>query len=308
MGFFNFDFRKVAVLALLLAIPVLSINLQKDSPEGPWIFRPFRFAAGISQAMYSSFSFGVRGTTDLYLNLVNIKTDNRVLTEKLANVQAELGEMTELRLENERLNKLLDFKQKTKMDLMAAKIIGRDLFEDYESVMINRGSRHGVQKGMATITVNGVVGYVISTETLTSQILLLTDRYAVVDSIVQRSRARAILTGVSKDECTLKYMKRTDDVKVGDLVVTSGLDNVFPKGFPVGTVTEVSNDDYNFEQIVKVKPTITASMLEEVFVVLNAKQEDFETIAGASDAPPVEAAHPPAAATGVKPAEKPKTN
>src|SRR5690606_38613698 len=89
-----------------------------------------------------------------------------------------------------------------------------------------------------------------------------------------------ILSGVSRDECKLKYLKRTDDVKVGDLIITSGLDNVFPKGFPVGTVTEVHSDEYDYEQVVKVKPVITASMLEEVFVVLNARQDDFETLAG----------------------------
>lgn len=294
-------------LALLLSIPLFSVNLQKDSKDGPWIFRPFLFLAGASQAMYSSFSFGVRNTTDLYLNLIDIKENNRTLTDELAALKTELGEMTELRLENERLNEILKFKQKTKMDLLAAKIIGRDVFEDYDTVMINRGSRQGVEKGMATITVAGVVGYVIQAEPFTSQILLLTDRYAVLDGIVQRSRARGIVSGYSRESCILKYLKRNDDVQVGDLIVTSGLDNIFPKGFPVGTVSEVVRDEYSFEQNVKIKPIVTSSNLEEVFVILNARQEDFEALAEAEKAKEEDKTKEPSTAPAKKQTEPEKS-
>ena len=261
----------------MTTIPLLSVNLQKDSKDGPWLFRPFFFISGLTQGMYSSFSFGVRNTTDLYLNLIDIKKNNRLLNEELEGLKAQLGELNELQLENERLNKLLDFRQKSKMDLLAAKITGRDLFPDYDTVTIDRGQSHGVEKGMASITTAGGVGYVIQVEPYSSQLLLITDRYATVDSIVQRSRARGILHGYTKDTTLLKYLKRTDDVKVGDLVVTSGLDNIFPKGFPIGVVTDVEKDDYGFEQTVKVQPSVNSNNLEEVFVVLNAQNEDLES-------------------------------
>jgi rod shape-determining protein MreC len=286
LNFLQFDFRKVLGLALLVAFPLISVNMQKEPIEGPSLFRPFLFVAGLSHAGYSGFSQTLRETVDLYLNLIDIKTNNRVLQGELTATRTQLGEMAELRLENERLLKLLGFKEKTKMEMIAARVIGRDLFEDYESIMINRGESNGVQKGMAVITAAGVVGYVILAEPLNSQVLLVTDRYAVIDGLVQRSRTRGILSGLNESQCALKYLKRSDDVQVGDQVVTSGLDNIFPKGFPVGTVTEVVHDEYSFEQQVTVEPIVKAANIEEVFVVTNAQKEDFEVappVTGAAD-------------------------
>jgi rod shape-determining protein MreC len=221
------------------------------------------------------------------LNLIDIKTQNRALSTEIGQLKAQLSQMTELSLENERLNKLLDFRQRNKMDLLAAKIIGRDLFPDYQTVTINRGEKHGVKKNMATITISGVVGYTIHVEPFTSKILLLTDRYAVLDAIVQRSRARGIVQGRHKETCSLDYLKRNDDVQNGDMVVTSGLDNIFPKGFPVGTVTKIEKDEYGLGQKIELQPVVNASNLEEVFVVLNAHNQDFENLAQTEAPAPV---------------------
>lgn len=277
MSFLHFDIRKILTLALLLAIPVFSINMQKSSKDEPWIFRPFFFMSGVTQNSFSSLTSGVRSTTDLYLNLIDIKTHNRELTQEIGQLKAQLGAMTELGLENERLNKLIDFRQRSKMELVAARIIARDIFpEDYDTVTVNRGSKQGIKKGMAAITVNGVVGYTIQVEPYTSQILLLTDRYSVIDAIVQRSRARGIIQGHQKDTCALAYLKRSDDVKEGDMVVTSGLDNIFPKGFPIGTVIDIQKDEYGLGQSVEIQPVVNPSNIEELFVVINSHQEDFE--------------------------------
>ncbi len=306
MSFLNFDIRKILTLALLLAIPVFSVDMQKSSKDEPWIFRPFFFMSGLTQNSFSSLTSGVRSTTDLYLNLIDIKTQNRELTQEIGQLKAQLGAMTELGLENERLNKLIEFRQRSKMELVAARIIGRDLFPDYDTVTVNRGEKQGIKKGMAAITVNGVVGYTIQVEPYTSQILLLTDRYSVIDAIVQRSRARGIIQGHQKDTCALAYLKRGDDVKQGDMIVTSGLDNIFPKGFPIGTVLEVEKDEYGLGQKVEIQPVVNPSNLEELFVVTNSHQEDFEEDLLKAKAAEAEAAKP---ATTVKPATaaKPST-
>ena len=219
---------------------------------------------------YSQLSFGVRGTTALYLDLIGIKEQNRILLQENTELSAQLGSLTELKLENERLNELLGFEKQTAMKLLAAKVIGKDLLPDHNTITINRGQDHGVQQGMAVLTVAGAVGYIYRVQSNLSQVLLLTDRYSSVDVLVQRSRARGLLEGLSKDKCQLNYLRRSDDVIVGDLLVTSGLDNIFPKGFPIGVVTAVDNPDYGLSQKVEVQPVVTPSLLEEVFVVLNA--------------------------------------
>lgn len=277
MNFFNFDLKKILMIAALIAIPLFSVNMQQKSKNGPWIFEPFFFLADSTQNTYAAFSYGVRSTTDLYLNLIHIKIDNRKLNQDLAELKAQLGALTELKLENERLNQLLKFKQKSSMKLLAARVIGRDLLTDYDTITIDRGTIHGVKKGMGSIMIDGVVGYVVEVEPRTAKILLITDRYAVVDGIVQRSRARGIVEGNSKG-CTLTFLKRSDDVQMGDMIVTSGLDNYFPKGFPIGTVTNVHKDQYGLKQDVGIQPIVNPSNIEEIFVVLNANNQDFESL------------------------------
>lgn len=249
--------------------------MEHNPAERPWFVKPFIFASGVVQNMYSGFSSGVRGTTSLYLNLINIKKNNQNLQKENAELRAQLGALTELKLENQRLNNLLGFKENTKMELLTAKVIGKDLLIDHTTLTINRGTHHGVKEFMAVITIGGVVGYVIQPQTFTSQILLLTDRYASIDAIVQRSRARGIVEGLNKNTCQLNYLERDDDVKVGDKIVTSGLNNIFPKGFAVGTVTNVEKSQYDISQEVTIKPAINPFTLEEVFVVLNANKESF---------------------------------
>jgi rod shape-determining protein MreC len=278
LNFFNFDLKKILIIALLISIPLFSVNMQQQNPNRPWVLQPFYFLAAMTQNSYAGLSSGVRSTTDLYLNLINIKKENRLNKQELDGLKAQLGSLKELKLENERLSQLLNFKQNSKMELLAARIIGRDLLTDYDTVTIDRGEEQGVKKGMGVITIAGVVGYAVEVEAKIAKVLLLTDRYAVVDGIVQRSRARGIVQGQSKESCVLTFLKRSDDVQEGDTVVTSGLDNYFPKGFPIGEVTDVKKDEYGLGQSVTVQPVVNAANLEEVFVILNANNQDLERV------------------------------
>lgn len=290
MNFFTFDVRKVFLVIALIVLPLIAINMQRKSEEELWFTRPFTFAGSAMQRAFSSFSSGVRGTTSLYLDLIGVKKQNAELKGQLAELNAQLSAFTELKMENERLNQLLGFKQATKMNLLAARVIGRDLLPDHNTITVNRGLSHGVQKNMAALTIGGVVGYTFRVENESSQILLLTDRYAVIDALVQRSRAQGLVEGMSRTNCRLRYLKRSDDVKVGDLVVTSGLFNLFPKGFPIGTVVSIDKSRYGMTQEVGIKPAVEPLNLEELFIVLNANHQDLspknpdaETSAGADN-------------------------
>lgn len=275
MNFFTFDLRKVFLIITLVVLPLIAINMQRKSEEDLWFTKPFTFAGHMMQRNFASFSTGVRGTTAMYLDLIGVKKQNQDLKMQLAELNAKLGANTELKLENERLGQLLGFKQASKMNLLAARVIGRDLMPDHNTITVDRGLNHGVQKNMAALTIGGVIGYTFRVENDSSQILLITDSYAVIDAIVQRSRARGLVEGVRKGNCRLKYLKRSDDIKVGDLVVTSGLFNMFPKGFPIGTVTSIDKSRYGMSQEVEIKPAVEAMNLEEIFLVLNANHQDL---------------------------------
>ncbi|MBT4761307.1 MAG: rod shape-determining protein MreC [Bdellovibrionaceae bacterium] len=270
MNYFNFSLKKILVTAVVIGLPVfLAVNMMIYTGEPPWYLRPFTFSTSLIQKAFSSFSLEVRGTTGLYLNLISIKKNNKVLLKDNQKFHAQLAAVTELKMENQRLSKLLNFKQQSELKLLAAKIIGKDLLSSHSSLSINMGSRNSIKPGMAVITHAGTVGYILETESFTSRILLLTDRYAAIDAIIQRSRARGIIVGNKGLSCLLNYMKRDDDIVEGDLVVTSGLDKIFPKGFPVGRVKKTTKTQYGMNQTVEVEPIVNPFNLEEVFVILN---------------------------------------
>lgn len=277
---FQLDLKKALLIAFVVALPLLTINFQRGPEEPPWYVQPFSLVGGMVENGYTNFSQGVRGTVALYLNLIDVKVKNRVLTRENSELSAKLSQLTELKLENERLNQLLNFQQRAPMKLMAARVTGMDLLKDHNrrTIRINRGTLDNVAKGQAVLTFEGVVGYVFNAEPHSSQVLVLTDRYTIIDAIVQRTRARGIVEGNKVDSCHLKYLHRADDVVEGDLVVTSGLDDIFPKGFPVASVISVEKKNYGITQKVEVKPIVDPSRLEEVFVVLhvdNSKSVDI---------------------------------
>lgn len=306
MNFFALDIRKLLIVIAVVALPLLSINMKRNPGEDPWYERPFTWVISASQGAASGFTSGVRGTTSMYLNLIGVKHENQKLSHENEELRAQLGALTELKLENERLNQLLAFKQTTKMQLLAARVIARDLSPDHVSIRINRGYRNGLRKLMGVITVQGVVGYVYATEMDSAQVLVINDRSAAVDGMVQRTRARGLISGKDSSTIRMRYLERADDVAVGDAIVTSGLKGFFPKGFPIGTVTSVRKTDFGISQEATVEPVVRPSNLEEIFVVLDSGGEDYTEklqngfgpplLSKLNATPPTVTANPPAGA------------
>jgi len=277
MNFLNFDLKKMIVAICVLALPLISINSQQAAEENGWYNRPFSFLAGVTQNLFFSFSDGVRGTTALYLDLINIKKDSARTQAEIRELKTRLAAMEELHKENGRLTTLLDFKAQSKMELVAARVMAKDLISDHSTIQIDKGTHHGLRAGMAVITTEGVVGYIFRPEAFTSQVLLISDRFAVVDGIVARSRARGIVEGKSQGGCSLKYVEKTEDIQVGDLIVTSGIDNIFPKGFPVAKVESLENKSFSVSMKVELRPVVDPDKVEEVFIIRNAAEEDLSS-------------------------------
>jgi rod shape-determining protein MreC len=146
-------------------------------------------------------------------------------------------------------------------------VIAKDVSSEFRAVRINRGESSGIRKNMAVITNEGVVGRVLRTTRKTADVMTVLDLLSAVDSIVERSRARGIVEGMTDEVCQLKFVIRTDDIEPGDLLITSGLGGIFPKGIPVGTVSRANRKAYGISQEVEVRPSVDFSRLEEVMIV-----------------------------------------
>lgn len=195
-------------------------------------------------------------------------------TARLRSENAQLKEQLvgheERRQENERLKKLLSFSAQRDERMVAARIIGVDATSWFRSITIDRGSAEQIREGMAVLSANGVVGRVVTSNQHSSRVLLVVDAASKLSALVERTRARAICRG-DGDGMSLDYLPLTDDVQVGDLLITSGLGGGFPKGLIIGAVTRVDKRGFDMFQTVKVEPAIDFEHLEEVLVIIAAE-------------------------------------
>ena len=203
-----------------------------------------------------------------YFYLVGVREECDRLKGMLAKAEMERSRYLESELACQRLEELLEVKSEVSRRLLSAQVTGLDPSGWSKTIIINKGTKDGVARGMAVIASGGIVGHVIKDFDWSAQVLLAVDRSSAIDALVQRTRFRGIVEGETNEACRFKYVVRKADVKIGDTVVSSGLDGLFPKGLPVGTVSEISRPVSGLFQEVKVRPFVNFTRLEEVLVVL----------------------------------------
>jgi len=227
---------------------------------------------------------GARSTWEDYLTLVNAQKENRRLAARIQELEQEMAECREIRASNERLETLLNFQSSMRMPTVVSRVIGEDSSGWFHTLLIDKGTRDGVERAMPVVAREGLVGHVVESADRTAKVLLITDRNSAVDVLLQESRTKAVLEGVGRhDLCVLKYVPRSETVQKGEMVITSGLGGIYPKGLLVGKVAEVWKEGYGLFQRVEVSPKVDFQRLEEVLVI--KKGEPSEAPQQASEKP-----------------------
>lgn len=194
--------------------------------------------------------------------------ENERLKKELAQAKAQNSQLEELVVENQKLRKLLGLKQGGyKFKLIPAEIVARSPSNWFEGVLINKGTKDGLKEDMAVINTQGVVGRTVEVGRNTAKVLLLTDPESAISAIDQRSRDMGVVIGQSVDPPLIKYILSTAQIQEGDLVVTGGMSEVFPKGLKVGKVSKVEKNDYDIFQKVEIQPAVDFGKLGELFVI-----------------------------------------
>lgn len=210
----------------------------------------------------------VEDTWDNYINLVDVRLENLRLRDEIKDLNTRIVTAEETTLANQRLEKLLGMKNTIKIPTLSVSVVGEDVSSWFRTLLIDRGSSDGIAEGMAVVAADGVVGQIVKVAPTTSRVLLLTDHASGIAATIQRSRARGVVKGKGEGLCSLEFTTREEDVKVGDMVITSGIGGVFLKGVPIGEVTMVKRGEYGIFQTVTIRPSASISHLEEVLVVL----------------------------------------
>ncbi|MBW1750829.1 MAG: rod shape-determining protein MreC, partial [Deltaproteobacteria bacterium] len=233
-------------------------------------------AAPLQKAVTHSVDF-VKDIWHWYFYLITISDENNRLRRELRRAMEINHELAEAQLTNERLRQLLHFKQKLQPQMVAAEIVGRDPNPWFKAVVIDKGRSDGLMKGLPVVVAEGIVGQVIEVSDFYAKVLLMIDRNSAVDALVQRTRARGVVKGGEIGNCVFRYVLRKEEIQVGDIIVSSGLDGVFPKGLRVGQASEIVRRNAGIFQEVFIASFVDFEKLEEVLVVLTPPRKPTET-------------------------------
>jgi rod shape-determining protein MreC len=254
------------LLAVLLAqLLLLSVQITRKS-DGPLIkvaavafFRPFQRTLQLS-------ADGTTWAWSTGAGLWRAQQENRRLRDELAADRSRILEMSEKAAEGDRLRALLDFKQRLPLQTVAAEVIAASPGDNSNAIFIDKGKDSGLATDLAVLTPSGVVGKIITVYEHTSQVLLMTDPSSGVGSILATSRVQGVVKGVRRSQCQLQYVMNEQPVIAGEEVLTSGLDQIYPRGLPVGTVIKV--EEGNIYKTILVQPAAALDRLESVLVAL----------------------------------------
>jgi rod shape-determining protein MreC len=265
--------RVPILFGTILLLSLVSMHADRDArAEGPG---QLGFASGLVldvtvplQKMIAAPVDLVRDTWQRYVALVDLRHENDALRAQVNALREENLQFREALVASGRLKRIAEMRDEFETPMLPMEVVGQDVSPWFRSILLDRGRANGVRAGMPVVTDAGVVGLVTATAENAGRTMLLLDRQSAIDGIVQRSRARGIVRGRGNDRLEFEFVVGGADVEVGDVVLSSGLDGVYPKGLRVGEVEEVVSSSYGLTQRAILKPAVDFGRLEQVFVVL----------------------------------------
>jgi rod shape-determining protein MreC len=290
------------VLALMAVITMVSDrrSLADGGRDLPWWQAVVLEIAVPVQNLVAAPVEGVRRIWGDYVALLEVREQNDRLRVRVAELEEANLQYREALVASGHLQQIASMRDDFEIPMLPSEVVGLDVMPWFRSVLVDRGGAHGVRAGNPVITAEGVVGLVTATSRHAAKTMLLLDQQSAIDGIVQRSRARGIVRGRGTDQLEFEFVVRGGDVKVGDVVITSGLGGVYPKGLRIGEVVALADPAGGLLQTATLRPAVDFGRLEQVFVMMR-RGPTMDLLYGDSDdaGEPVESAR---AESGRRPA------
>jgi rod shape-determining protein MreC len=276
-------YRNLIILMGVLFLQVLGLAVQVKRTSDAETTRLIRiWAVGTVTPLERGLVWFQNNTGNIFHNYVylrGVRAENRELKEQINQLRLDQVRISQDAEQAQRLQALLAFKEQYISRTVAAQVIGSSGTDLSHSIYIDKGTSDGIRPDMAVITADGIVGKVLRVFPSTALVLLINDQSSGVGAILEKSRLQGVLHGTPSGEVALERVMSDEQVPAGETVLTSGGDQIFPKGLPVGTVAKVAGADTGLFLNIKIKPAASLGRLEEVLVVL-AKQERQATVEG----------------------------
>ncbi len=262
-------YRPTAIVILLIVFSIILLIFSAKMPSDTGYLRKLILdvAAPIERLIRMPLDKTIT-VWNRYLFLVGLGEENRRLKRENDQLRNQLLQYQEGYLEGLRLQKLLTLKDQSNYVSMTARVIGIDQKSLIKTILINKGTSHGIRNGLPVMNDQGVLGRIIETSWHVSRVLLISDGNSNIDALVQGTRVQGMLQGSGTMRCILKYIAKTEEVKKGDLVVSAGMTEIFPKGLLLGTVIRADKKDSGLFQRIEVVPAVDFTRLEEVLILM----------------------------------------
>jgi len=268
--------KSLVLLTVVLTVQVLMLAVQIKRDSRGRLIRVWAISGVSPFERGGAWGFAkIRNVWIHYFALQTTSRQNEALRAENDALKLSIMHLQSRAAEADRLAGLLSFRQAhAEVPMLGARVIGASAGMASRTIELDRGERDGIRRNMAVITPDGAVGKVIETYRDTSQVLLLTDKDGGAGAMLMESRIQSPVSGAGEPLLTMKYVAADDQVSLGEKVVTSGMDKIFPRDVPLGTVVEVKPGN-PFKQV-RVQPAAKLDRLEEVIVLLTQDPIEFK--------------------------------
>ena len=279
----NSNRKVLALLFVIISIFCVIFFAARGKFQAPILSQTASFIAAPFQQVTSFIGSQLKFVTSNIWEIVTVHQQNKMLRNEVEQLRVQNLEASEALAENERLRNMIGYKQtSTQFDLVAARIIGREAATWSQMIVINRGTKDGVENNMPVVTEQGLVGHIVEAGPISSKVQLILDPRSSVGTLVQRaeSRVAGIVQG-DLDNPTMPQMvniPKNADVVEGDVIITSGFGGIYPKGLVVGLVSSLQNDEGGLLKIGLLEPAVDFQKLEDVMVITASREAPPEPI------------------------------
>jgi rod shape-determining protein MreC len=256
---------KKNVFLFLLVLSISFVLMTYQSRKGKLF--SVNFIDNILNASHS-FTKSVTGTLASPFKKIALRDeDNKLLRKRIDELLTERAKYQEAVLENKRLNELLKLRESQQQPIPAARVISKGTDQWSHTLVLDKGRKEGVVKDMSAVTPKGFAGKIFNVTESNAQLLLLTDINFSAAVRLQESRREGIISGTGSKNLVLQYVPYEEEIKIGDIVITSGLDQLFPPGISVGFISKIDKKGTGHFQYIEVTPYVDDSKLEEVLII-----------------------------------------
>jgi rod shape-determining protein MreC len=258
-------------LLMLAAVAMIGDSREERAPgeQLPWWRELVLEVVAPIQQLVSVPATAVSDAWNRYINLIAVGEENERLAERVADLEEVNLQYREALVASGHLQRIAAMRDDFEVPMLPAQVVGLDISLWFRSVVVDRGRAHGVSAGNPIITNSGVAGLVTAASGHAAKAMLLVDRQSAVDGVVQRSRTRGVVRGNGSGALEFEFVARDGDVQSGDIVLTSGLDAIYPKGLRIGEVQMVRDRGSDLIQAATLAPAVDFERLEQVFVMFH---------------------------------------